>query len=151
MKAATTASNSQRNSRGLKAGKKELYFTKRNMTSKAKTMLRSAKMLVPQRNLSFNPKQSALLILDMQKYFLDGSSHAFIPSAPAIVANISRLCEAYVRMKLPVIFTRHLNTAQDAGLLTAWWKELIRENDPLSVIIPESRSRKPDRHKKIKI
>jgi isochorismate hydrolase len=137
VKAATEPSYSPRNSRGLQARKKELYFTKRNMTPKAKTMLRSAKMLIPQRNLSFNPKQSALLILDMQNYFLDSSSHAFIPSAPAIVANISRLYEAYVRMKLPVVFTRHLNTAQDAGLLAAWWKELIRESDPLSVIIPD--------------
>src|SRR4030066_2578253 len=116
MKAAVEVSNSQRNSRGLQAKKKELYFTKRSMTPKAKTMLRSAKMLIPQRNLSFNPKKSALLILDMQKYFLDSSSHAFIPSAPAIVANISRLYEAYVRMKLPVIYTRHLNNTQDAGL-----------------------------------
>ncbi|MCJ7524142.1 MAG: cysteine hydrolase [Candidatus Aminicenantes bacterium] len=139
MKAAAEVSNSQRNRRSLKAKKKELYFTMTNMAPKAKTMLRFAKMLIPQRNLSFNPRQSALLILDMQKYFFDSSSHAFIPSAPAIVANISRLYEEYVRIKLPVIFTRHLNTTQDAGLLASWWKELIRESDPLSVIIPDLR------------
>lgn len=117
--------------------KKESYFTVANISQKAKTMLRSAKALVPRRHLSFSPRQSALLILDMQKYFLDRSAHAFIPSAPAIVSNINRLCQAYSRMNLPVIFSRHLNSAQNAGLLDGWWKELIKEDDPLSQILPE--------------
>jgi bifunctional isochorismate lyase/aryl carrier protein len=117
--------------------KKESYFTTANISQKAKKMLRSAKALVPQRRLSFSPPQSALLVLDMQKYFLDSDSHAFIPSAPAIVANIVGLCRDYARMGLPVIFTRHLNSAQDAGLMSEWWQELIGEADPLSEIIPD--------------
>ncbi|MCG2812802.1 MAG: cysteine hydrolase [Candidatus Aminicenantes bacterium] len=137
MKAATEASSSQGNRRGRKSKKKELYFTKTNMVPKAKTMLRYVKMLIPQRHLSFSPLESALLILDTQKYFFDRSSHAFIPSAPAIVANISRLCQTYAAMKLPVIFTRHLNSARDAGLMATWWKKLIKKDDPLSGIIPD--------------
>ena len=137
MKAAAEASSSQGNRRSRKTKKKEQYFTMTNMAAKAKTMLRSAKMLIPHRHLSFSPLASALLILDMQNYFLDSSSHAFIPSAPAIVANISRLCQTYATMNLPVIFTRHLNSARDAGLMATWWKELIKAEDPLSGIIPD--------------
>ena len=79
----------------------------------------------------------------MQKYFLDHSSHAFIPSAPAIVSNVGRLCQAYTEMKLPVIFTRHLNSARDAGLMTLWWKELIQEEDPLSGLLPDFQGENP--------
>jgi isochorismate hydrolase len=117
--------------------RKESYFAVTNISQKAEAMLRSAQALVPRRHLSFSPRQSALLILDMQNYFLDSASHAFIPSAPAIVSNINRLCQAYARMELPVIFTRHLNSAQDAGLMAEWWQELIREADPLSEIISD--------------
>jgi isochorismate hydrolase len=117
--------------------RKESYFAVTNISQKAETMLRSAQALVPRRHLSFSPRQSALLILDMQKYFLDSSSHAFIPSAPAIVPNVNGLYKWYVGMKLPVIFTRHLNSAQDAGLMAEWWKELIKEDDPLSEILPD--------------
>jgi isochorismate hydrolase len=117
--------------------RKESYFAVTNISQKAETMLRSAQALVPRRHLSFSPRQSALLILDMQKYFLDSSSHAFIPSAPAIVPNVNGLYKWYVGMKLPVIFTRHLNSPQDAGLMAEWWKELIKEDDPLSEILPD--------------
>jgi nicotinamidase-related amidase len=35
---------------------------------------------------------------------------------------------------LPVVFTRHLNTQEDAGALGLWWSDLIRVEDPLSEI-----------------
>jgi isochorismate hydrolase len=84
----------------------------------------------------FIPDQSALLILDMQSYFLDPNSHAFIPSAEAIVPGLQALAQAYYAHDLPVIFTQHLNTDQDAGSMAIWWRDLIRIEDPLSTIIP---------------
>ena len=91
-----------------------------------------------QRHLAaFVPERSALLILDMQKYFLSTSSHAFIPSAQAIVPLIVELTDVYAKKHLPVIFTRHLNSPQNAGLMAKWWRDLIREENPLSEIIDE--------------
>lgn len=113
---------------------KETYFTMANIAQKATAMLQSTQALVPRSHFSYSPRQSALLVLDMQYYFLDSSAHAFIPSAPAIFPNIGKLCLVYAKNKLPVIFTRHLNSRQDAGLLAAWWKGLIKEDDPLSEI-----------------
>ncbi len=85
---------------------------------------------------SSDPSMSALLILDMQSYFLDQNSHAFIPSAEAIVPGLEILARSYYKNNLPVIFTQHLNTPQDADSMASWWKDLIKDDDPLSAIIP---------------
>ena len=92
--------------------------------------------LSARRGFSFSPCQSALLVLDMQNYFLDAASHAFIPSAPAILPNLCALIQAYRSRQLPVIFTRHLNREQEAGMMSRWWRDLIRPESPLSQITP---------------
>ncbi len=79
-------------------------------------------------------ENSALLVLDMQSYFLDETSHAFIPSAPAIVPGINKLIQAYSRVGLPICFSRHVNTPQNAGRMAKWWREVILDESPLSAI-----------------
>ena len=88
-------------------------------------------------DLALNPEHSALLILDMQRYFFEEASHAFIPSGKAIIPGIIKLIEVYDRKALPIVFTRHLNSDADAGMMSKWWRDLIREDDPLREIIPE--------------
>jgi len=112
---------------------KETYFTDQNIRQKALEMVRQA----GGRKLAFAPARSALLVLDMQRFFLDPASHAFIPSAKAVVPRIKTLAETYARNGLPVVFTRHVNTAANAGLMSKWWRDLIREQDPLSEITNE--------------
>jgi len=86
--------------------------------------------------LRFVPEESALLIIDMQSYFLDKRSHAFLPQALVIIPRIKKLSLAFTASGLPVIYTRHLNTEKDAGMLKPWWDDLILENNPLSRITP---------------
>ena len=73
------------------------------------------------------PEKAALLVLDMQNYFLDPTSHAFTPSAPAIIPNINSLVEMAGQQKMPVIYTRHLNDAENAGRMDKWWRDLVAE------------------------
>jgi isochorismate hydrolase len=80
-------------------------------------------------------KRSALLIIDMQKYFLERSSHAYVPSAPAIIPKIIRLIEAYSKNGLPIIFTRHINSRKNAGMMARWWRHLLQEKNLLSELI----------------
>lgn len=84
---------------------------------------------------AFDPRRSALLVLDLQSCFLDPEAHAFVPSAPAILPGIQALAQAYRQKSLPVIFTRHANTTADAGQMSAWWRELITPHDPQSAVV----------------
>ena len=73
-------------------------------------------------------------MLDMQDFFLSPDSHAFIPSAPELVPVILELAEEFEMHDLPVVYTRHLNTKEDSGMMGRWWKDTITREDPLSKI-----------------
>jgi len=75
-----------------------------------------------------------LLVLDMQDFFISPKSHAFIPSAPQLVPVVLELAEEFEMHNLPVIYTRHLNTTENAGMMGHWWKGTIAEENPLSRI-----------------
>jgi len=113
---------------------KEIYFTSKNIHEKSLRMLQELKKYRRRHKIVLNPNHSALLILDMQRFFLDESSHAYIPSSPAIIPEIKTLMHAFLKNNLPVIFTRHINTKKDANLMNKWWKDLIEEDNPLSEI-----------------
>ncbi|OGH96994.1 MAG: hypothetical protein A2039_08670 [Candidatus Melainabacteria bacterium GWA2_34_9] len=83
------------------------------------------------------PQKSALIVIDMQKYFCDESSHAFIPSSPAIIPKIKLLVDNYKEKNLPVIFTQHTNTPENAGMMNKWWGDVISDTSQINEIIPE--------------
>jgi isochorismate hydrolase len=109
---------------------KELYFTTAKVLQKSQDMLATMYEQRARHDIIFHPECSALLVLDMQDYFLMESSHAFIPSASAVIPNIQTLIQAFVKHLRPVIFTRHINTERDAGMMFRWWKSLIRPEAP---------------------
>ncbi|MFQ6083448.1 MAG: isochorismatase family protein [Candidatus Aminicenantia bacterium] len=116
---------------------KKPYFTSGSIHQKSIKMLHKIKNYMQKDNIVFIPNQSALLVLDMQKYFLKDFSHAYIPSAQVIIPGIKELIKGYLTKRFPVIFTRHLNSTQNAKLMAKWWKDLITEENPLSEIIDE--------------
>jgi nicotinamidase-related amidase len=75
-----------------------------------------------------HPGKAALLVLDMQNYFLDPASHAFTPSAPAIVPNVKKLILMARRLNMEIIFTRHVNDTSNAGMMGRWWRDMIAED-----------------------
>lgn len=89
------------------------------------------------RSFSFTLSNSVLLVIDMQKFFLDRNSHAFVPMAPAIIPRIRRLIKFYRAQKLPVVFTREaVKKNEDPGMMQRWWRDVLREGTPQSKIIP---------------
>lgn len=116
---------------------KELYFSPQSIESKALEMLQSAKAGQRSGKFTYHPDKSALLVLDMQSYFLKDTSHAFIPSGRTIVPSIKKLVDSYSSRNIPVVFTRHINTAENSQLMTSWWREIISSDNPLSRIVPE--------------
>jgi len=116
---------------------KETYFLPETMHQKSLKMLQEIQQYTHRQNITFAPEHSALLILDMQKYFLHESSHAYIPSAPALIPGIRDLIKAYATKDMPIIFTQHMNSPQNAKMMGTWWKDLIREKNPLREITDE--------------
>ena len=112
---------------------KEPYFTKETIEKKGHELMRYVSISRQRHaDIKFNLDKAALLVLDMQEYFLQPTSHAFIPSAPAIVLGINELIEAFEKSKRPVVATRHLNTPADAGMMSEWWRDLITQQDAYS-------------------
>jgi bifunctional isochorismate lyase/aryl carrier protein len=116
---------------------KSAYFTHNNIDDVSGGMLKRLEKSSKRHRFTFSPERVALLVLDMQKYFIDKSSHAFVPSAPAIVPKIKRLVQAFAKSNLPIISTRHLNSEYDALMMSRWWKDVIIESNPLSEIVTE--------------
>jgi isochorismate hydrolase len=116
---------------------KERYFTIHSLEPQARDLYQQAGGQSQKRVSSFQPMRSALLVLDMQAYFLDTASHAYIPSAEAILDGIVLLIKEYFSHGIPIFFTQHINTASNARLMSTWWKDLITFQNPLHKIIPQ--------------
>jgi isochorismate hydrolase len=113
---------------------REAYFSPESIDAKAAGLLQE---LGGARRLAFEPERSALLILDMQRYFLEPDSHAYVPSAPAILPGLGALAQTYAACDRPVIFTRHVNTPETAGMMAEWWREVLTAENPRSDLTPE--------------
>ncbi len=114
---------------------RETYFTPDTIQQKSRAMLESlASFRSRHTDIIFRPECAALLVLDMQEYFLREGSHAFVPSAPASLPNLQRLIRDFTAHNRPVIFTRHVNTDEDARMMSRWWRDVLRADSPDSAI-----------------
>jgi nicotinamidase-related amidase len=66
---------------------------------------------------------TALLVIDMQNFFVHEDGEAFIPQTHEILENIQALLELFRSKKLPVIYTSHSHKSAeyDGGNMTWWW------------------------------
>ncbi|MBM2813291.1 MAG: isochorismatase hydrolase [Ignavibacteria bacterium] len=110
---------------------KEKYLTKATIEVKCNEILAQAH-LYNQRLCQFKISSgSALIVLDMQKYFLDEKSLAFVSSSEAIIERIKKLINKFKHRNLPVIFTRHWNNEVNAGQMKFHWQRLIDKKNLL--------------------
>jgi len=89
--------------------------------------------------MQLNTTRSALLVIDMQRFFLDETSPLFTCGGPAILPTLKRLVQAFRRESRPVIFTQHVNHpgGLDAGIMGWWWENKCLEGSPESEIHPD--------------
>ena len=92
--------------------------------------------VAPRNHLQLVSERSALLVIDMIRYFADPRGRAYLPAATPIVGQIRTLTEAWHRMKRPVIFTRHCHRDEgDLGMLGKFFSDYIRAGEPDAEII----------------
>ena len=117
----------------------EAYLTERNSLEKARRWIGQVERH-PRRRMSFkfDMSSSALLVLDMQKFFLDRSSHAFVPSGRIVIPNIQKLTKAFRYASRPIIFTRHsLLSEEKPGIMGKFWRDVVREGSSYSELDPQ--------------
>ena len=78
----------------------------------------------------------ALLVIDMQDFFLDPDSPTFTCGGQAIIPALKRLITAFREVQRPVIFTRHVHHPDhlDSGIMGWWWEGMCIEGTPESEI-----------------
>jgi ureidoacrylate peracid hydrolase len=89
--------------------------------------------------MQLNPNKSALLVIDMQRFFLDPASPSFACGGLAILPNLKHLIHAFRANNLPVIYTRHVHHPGllDAGIMGWWWEGMCLEGSPESEVHPD--------------
>lgn len=92
--------------------------------------------------------KSALLVVDMQYFFLDPASPTFTCGGLAILPNLKKVIHAFRQVGRPVIFTRHVHHPDrlDAGIMGWWWEGMCLEGSPESEI---HRDISPERNEKV--
>ncbi len=88
--------------------------------------------------MELRAEKSALIVVDMQVFFLDPASPTYTCGGPAVIPTVSRLVAAFRAAGRPVIFTRHVHHADDldSGIMGWWWIGKCIEGSPESEIHP---------------
>lgn len=116
---------------------KELYLTAENQKEKVSLWLEECKKMKRYVAFEFDISRAALLVLDMQNFFLDRNNHAFIPSAENIIPNIIELVNFFKRNNRPIIFSQHIDTEEPKEMMTKWWRDSVKAGSEDSKIIPQ--------------
>jgi len=113
---------------------KELYFSLSNRKEKIHEWLTMCKETKSHQPFKLNLDKAALLVLDMQNFFVDKNSHAYVPSVGSIIPTINSLISFMSDKKRPIIYTRHITSDKSDDLMRKWWRDDISSDDQLSEI-----------------
>ena len=114
------------------------HVTEKNIDQKATESLKAIAHY-NSHEMSLVIDKAALMVIDMQKFFIDSDSVTLTEGGPAIVPNCQRLIESFRRARRPVIFTRHVHKSAelDGGIMTLWWEDMCFDGTPEAEIIDQ--------------
>lgn len=116
---------------------KEVYFSNENRKEKIVYWQQVCKNYKSNPPFTFSKDNSALLVLDMQNYFVDQESHAFIPVSTTIIPVINNLISFFNLNNRLIIFTRHIDSLKNEeknNIMLKFWKDSIIVNSKYSKI-----------------
>jgi nicotinamidase-related amidase len=86
-------------------------------------------------DLPFEPAESALMLVDLQRYFCEPEAGAFVPASAHIVPKLLELARLYAEHKRPIVLTRHIDDPAVHPMMAKWWKSTMKESDPETKLI----------------
>ncbi|MBU4311077.1 cysteine hydrolase [bacterium] len=106
----------------------EPYVTPESIGAKAQLWLEKIKPF-NQHQMQLNIDKVALLVIDMQRFFLDPASPTFTCGGLAILPTLKQLIQAFREANRPVIYTCHAHHPDriDAGIMGWWWEGMCVE------------------------
>jgi len=116
------------------------YVTEKDIRTKAKGWLERISVF-NQHKMKLNIEKSALLVIDMQKFFLDSKSPTYTCGGKAVLPVIKKLINCFRNQNLYIIYTKHIHHPDnlDSGIMGWWWEGMCIENTPESEIHPDIR------------
>lgn len=92
-----------------------------------------------QHQMELSREKVALLVIDMQRFFLNPASPTFTCGGLAIIPTLKQLIAAFREAGRPVIYTRHVHHPDrlDAGIMEWWWEGMCLEGSPESEVHSE--------------
>ncbi len=121
---------------------REAYVDAESLDARAASWLEAIEPYT-RRPFSEQPKtgRPTLLVMDMQRFFLEESAPAFLPAGAAVLPRVRELVESFRERRLPVIFTRHVDRSKDrSSPMVRWWSHGLAPDDPLAELTPGLRS-----------
>lgn len=114
------------------------YVTSENIGHKIEQWLKEI-MPYNQHKMDLDMPKAVLLVIDMQKFFLDSDSSSFTEGGLAIIPNCQNLIKSFRSHKRPVIYTRHVHKSAelDGGILAWWWQDICIDGTPESEIVEQ--------------
>jgi ureidoacrylate peracid hydrolase len=114
------------------------YVTTETLGERTKSWLKEINPY-NQHQLQLQTENSALLVIDMQPFFLEPDSPSFTCGGLAILPTVKQLISAFRKANRPVIYTRHVHhpSGLDAGIMEWWWEGMCLEGSPESEIHPD--------------
>lgn len=116
----------------------EPYVTPETISDKSKKWLEHISSFNTHK-MQLSRDKSALIVIDMQYFFLDSASPSFTCGGLAILPKLKKIIHAFREAGRPVIFTRHVHhpDGSDAGITGWWWEGMCKEGTPESEIHQE--------------
>lgn len=113
----------------------EFYVTPDSIEEKVQHWLSKIRPF-NQHRMQLNRGKSALLVIDMQKFFLDHASPTFTCGGLAILPTLKLLIQAFREANRPVIYACHVHhpDSMDTGIMEWWWEGICVEGSEESKI-----------------
>lgn len=108
---------------------KESYFTP--------SFIQKWEKNLKNKRFDFAFENSALLLIDLQKYFLKKDGDAYVPSSEYIIEKLIKIARIYREKKLEIILTRHIDDEIKHPLMKKWWESPIKKENPQSELLEE--------------
>jgi ureidoacrylate peracid hydrolase len=106
----------------------EPYVTSESLEARTQLWLQKVETF-NQHQMQLDKQKAALLVVDMQRFFLDPTSPTFTCGGLAILPTLKGLIHAFREAGRPVIYTRHVHHPDrlDAGIMEWWWEGMCLE------------------------